>query len=77
MRHKVVDHKVIIRQITIISYSTVIQTKLYIFRQRNDRKVSNFNIRKINKAKQHVLQKYNIYCEPAWRPHHKLKALMV
>jgi len=29
MRHKVVAHKVIICQVTIISYSPVIQTKLY------------------------------------------------
>jgi len=36
MRHKVGVHKV--RQITIISYSPVINIKLYIFRQRNDRK---------------------------------------
>jgi len=27
-------------------------------------KFSNFNFRKINKAKQHVLQKYCIVCEP-------------
>jgi len=39
MRHKVVVHKV--RQITIfIRYSSVIQIKLHIFRQRNDRKNS-------------------------------------
>jgi len=30
MRHKVVAHKVIIRQVTIISYSPVIQIKLYV-----------------------------------------------
>jgi len=37
MRHKVGAHK--FRQITIISYSPVIQIKLYIiFRQRSDRK---------------------------------------
>jgi len=38
MRHKVGAHK--FRQIAIISYSPVIQIKLYIFRQRNDRKNS-------------------------------------
>jgi len=39
MRHKVGAHK--LRQITIISYySSVIQIKLYIFRQRNVRKNS-------------------------------------
>jgi len=38
MHHKVGAHKV--RQITIISYSPVIQVKLYIFRQRNNRKNS-------------------------------------
>jgi len=38
MRHKVGAHKV--RQITIISFSPVIQIKLFIFRQRNDRKNS-------------------------------------
>jgi len=30
MRHKVVAHKVIIRQVTIISYSPVIEIKLYV-----------------------------------------------
>jgi len=30
MRHKVVDHKVIIRQVNIMSYSPVIQIKLYV-----------------------------------------------
>jgi len=38
MRHKVGSHKV--RQITILSYSPVIQIKLHIHRQRNDRKNS-------------------------------------
>jgi len=38
MHRKVVAHKVIIRLVTIISYSPVIQIKLYIFRQQNDRK---------------------------------------
>jgi len=38
MRYKVGAHK--FRQITIISYSPVIQAKLYIFRQRNDHKNS-------------------------------------
>jgi len=40
---KVVVHKVIIRQITVISYLPAIQIKLYIFRQRN-------NFRKRNKV---------------------------
>jgi len=40
MRHKVVAHKVIIRQATIMRYSPVNQIKLYIFRQRNDGKKS-------------------------------------
>jgi len=35
-----VAHKVIIREVTIVSFSPVIQTKLYILRQRNDRKKS-------------------------------------
>jgi len=38
MRHKVGAYKV--RQITIIIYSVVIKIKLYIFRQRNERKNS-------------------------------------
>jgi len=42
MRHKIVAHKVIIRQVTIISYSPIIQTKLYSFRERNDRKSQQF-----------------------------------
>jgi len=37
MRHKDGSHKV--RQITIISYSPVIQIKFYMFRQRNYRKI--------------------------------------
>jgi len=45
-----------VRQITIISYSPVIQIKLYIFRQRSDRK--NSAILTFEKAKQHVLQKH-------------------
>jgi len=36
MRHKPGAHKV--RQTTILSYSHIIQIKLYTFRQRNDRK---------------------------------------
>jgi len=38
MRYKIGSHKDC--QITIISYSPIIQIKLYIFRQRNDRKNS-------------------------------------
>jgi len=38
MHHKAGANKV--RQITILSYSPVIQIKLYIFRQRKDRKNS-------------------------------------
>jgi len=37
MRHKVVAHNVIIRQVTIISYSPVTQIKFYAFRQQNYR----------------------------------------
>jgi len=58
MRHKVGILKV--RQITIISYSPVNQIKLYTFRQRNDRKLQQFRPSKINKTKQHVLQKYTV-----------------
>jgi len=36
MRH--VAHKGILRQVTNISYLPIIQAKLYIFRQQNDRK---------------------------------------
>jgi len=47
MRRRAGAHKV--RQITVISYSPVIQIK-YIFRQRNDRKIQQFQLSKINKA---------------------------
>jgi len=49
MRQRVGAQKV--RQITIISYSPVIQIKLYVFRQQNDRKIQPFQLSKINKAK--------------------------
>jgi len=61
MRHRVGAHKV--RQITIISYSPVIQNKLYV-RQRNGHIIQQFQLSKINKAKQHVLKKNRIYREP-------------
>jgi len=76
MRHKVVAHKV--RRITIISYSSIIQIKLHIFRQQNDRKnsaISSFNFQKINKAKQHYC-KSTVYTMSSV-PHQKLKALMI
>jgi len=60
MRHKVRALKVL--QITIVtSYSNPI---LYIFRQRSDRK--NSAISAFEKAKQHVLHMYCIYCYTAW-----------
>jgi len=70
MRHiDIGAHKVC--QITTISYSNQI-----VFRQRNDCKIQQFQLSKINKAKQHVLQKYCIYTmSPV--PHQKLKSLMV
>jgi len=49
MRRRVGTHKV--RQIAIISYFPVIQINLYIFRQRNDRKIQQFQLSKINLAK--------------------------
>jgi len=61
MRHKVGAHE--IRQIAIISYSPVIQIKLY---KESDTtvKIQQFQLSKTNKAKQHVLQTTVIYCEP-------------
>jgi len=55
MRHRVGAHKVC--QITIISYSPVIQLKLYTFKQRNDCTIQQFQLKKKkkNKAKQNVL----------------------
>jgi len=44
MRYKVVADEV--RQITIISYSSVIQIKMHIIRQRNDRKIQQFQLSK-------------------------------
>jgi len=66
MRHRVGAHNGAhkVRQITIISYSPVIQIKLYIFRQRNDRKIQQFQLLQMRKARQYVLQKYCMYCEP-------------
>jgi len=48
-------HKV--RQITIISYTPVIQIKLYVFRQRNDRKNS-----AISTFEKQIKQS-NMYCK--------------
>jgi len=78
MSHKVVAHKVIIRQVTIISYSTVIQIKLDMFRQRNDCKKSSI-LTFVKKKKQS-----NTYCKSTVfrytmspTPHHKKESLMV
>jgi len=43
LHQKVVAHKVIIRQVTIISFSPVIQIKLYIFIQQNNREKSSIS----------------------------------
>jgi len=61
-------HKVIIRQVAIISYSPVIQIKLYTVQQFTylnskttvkTKKLAILTFEKINNAKQHVLQKYS------------------
>jgi len=62
MLHKVGAHKV--RQITTMSYSPVIQFKLIYLDSEMTVKIQQFQLSKINKAKQHVLQKYCIFCEP-------------
>jgi len=50
---------------TIISYSPVIQIKYCIYLDsKSTVKIQQFQHSKNKKAKQHVLQKYRIYCEP-------------
>jgi len=54
----VLAYKVIIRQVTIISYSPVIQIKLQIFRHQNDRKKSAILTFKNKQSKATLLQKH-------------------
>jgi len=60
MGHIVGAHKV--RQITIINYSPVIQIKLFIFRQQNDRKIQQFQLSKNKQSKATRIAKV-LHCE--------------
>jgi len=63
IRHKVAAHKV--RQITTISYSPVIQIKFYMLRQRNDRRIQQFQFSKNTQSRATRIAKVlYVYCEP-------------